>query len=46
MDNYTVAMLEKVSVLSIRIKNILEGSKICVIDNDPRHRVEIQAQKP
>jgi DNA-binding response OmpR family regulator len=34
MDNYTVAMLEKVSVLSIRIKNILEGSKICVIDND------------
>lgn len=34
MDNYTVVMLEKMSALSIRIQNILAGSKICVIDSD------------
>ncbi len=34
MDSQTIVMLEKVKVLTYRIRKILEGSKICVVDTD------------
>ncbi len=34
MDSQTIVMLEKVKILTYRIRKILEGSKICVVDAD------------
>lgn len=36
MDKCNLLMLEKVKMLAIRIENILQGSKICVVDEENR----------
>lgn len=39
MSDFTVVMLEKVAVLALRIRQILENSKICVFDADSENKL-------
>ena len=39
MDTFTVVMLEKISFLAIRMRKVLEGSKLCVIDTENENKL-------
>lgn len=39
MNDYTVVMLEKVTALALRMRKILESSKICVVDTNSEDKL-------